>query len=224
MNLETAQPGARRSAAARRAVWRLLLLGLTLLLAGAAWFGWGYLYSGRLALAQPAPSTDIPRGFDFGPVWLEQGQAGRYFISALVPETQGAPWYTTFEILDARKQPVQRQDELRYIGDYQFASGERETYSGAFTLNQDTGYYFFRFSAKNGAYAAQAAGPPVLEFSLRQRVLAGYALWLPAIGAALLGLACFIFAAQLIGRLGTKQSVDPVSQQPAEWAGQGARG
>ncbi len=219
---ESAQPGARRFSALRRAVLRLLACGLFLLLAAAGWFAWGFLWSGRLALAQPAPSTDIPRGFDFGPVWLESGVSGRYFIRALVPETQGAPWYTSFEILDARRQPVQRQEEMRYVGDYQFEPGKRETFSGTFSLAEATGYYYFRFQARNGDYSPLLNGPPVLEFSLRQNVISGLALWLPAIGLALFGLGCLAAAGRQIGRLGQSES----RQQAAEtaWNGQTLHG
>lgn len=202
MNSEAAQPGARRFSSLRRAVLRLLSAGLLLLLAAATWYAWAFLCSGRLALAQPAPSTEIPRGFDFGPVWLEAGQSSRYFIRALVPETEGAPWYTSFEILDARRQPVQRQEEVRYVGEYQLVPGSRETFSGTFSLAQDTGYYYFRFQARNGSYSPLVDGPPVLEFSLRQRVIGGLALWGPSLLLALSGLLCLVSGARSINRLG----------------------
>lgn len=188
-----------------RLILGLLACGLLLLLLGAGWFTWGLLWSGRLALAQPAPSTELPRGFDFGPVWLEQGASGRYFLRAEVPQTQGSPWFTSFEILDARKQPVLRQEDARYIGDYQFNPGRRATFIGAFRLAEQTGYYYFRFTARSGEYPARAEGPPVLELSLRQRVIAGAALWAPAIGSALLGLSLILLAFRIMAILGRRR-------------------
>jgi hypothetical protein len=188
-----------------------------LLLLAAGYIAYGLLLSGRLALSQPAPSTDLPRGVDFGPVWMVAGQPTRYFISALVPETEGGPWYTRFEVLDAQKRPVLRQDELRFIGDYQFQPGQRERHSGVFTLNAETGYYYFRFQAKNGEYPVAPGGPPAVEFSLRQGVLSGWLLWGPGIGAALLSVILLWVAGIQVGRLGRQQpeGAEPVELPPS---------
>jgi len=50
----------------------------------AAYAGWGYYYSGHLALAQQASAVDVAGGVDFGPVYLRRGVPCRLFISAVL--------------------------------------------------------------------------------------------------------------------------------------------
>ena len=178
-------------------VWALLLLG-----AAPAYLWLALNYSGELALAQKAPAAAALRGFDFGPVYLQQGVRQRYFISTTIPHDTGGAWQTRFEVLDSQRQPVFKQDELRFIGDYQFEPGQRTRMAKAFTLDAATGYYYFRFTALNGSYAANPQTPPVVEFAVRQRVADGYGLWLPA-GLLALAAAGWLMALWLtVSRLG----------------------
>src|SRR5262249_11176595 len=114
-------------------------------------------------------------------------------------------WQTTFEVLDAQKQPVFHQDEIRFIGDYLFHAGERDRYQKTFTLDRATGYYYFRFSAANGVYHTSSGDPPVVEFAVRQGVFDGWARRGPAgglllVGALVLGLG--VAAVRRIGEAG----------------------
>lgn len=199
-----------RAARARaRGIMWLLALGLLLALAGPGWGYLAYTYSGKLVLAQQIPADLVARGFDFGPVYLERGSAGRYFLSALLPETESGTWHTTFEVLDEQKTPVFRQEELRFIGDFQFEPGQRDAFAKAFLLDRDTGYYYFRFTAVNGVYDTNPAAPPVVEFAVRQGVIQGSLLWLPVIGLIILGLLFIARAVVLINRLGAQPLESP---------------
>ncbi len=168
-----------------RAISLLFGFGLIicLLAIGFAWYGQNY--SGKLVLAQTIPAVEASRGFDFGPVYLTQGTTSRYFLSALIPPATQDYWLTSFEVLDEQLQPVYRQDEVRFIGDHQFTPGEHDRYSKTFKPDKATGYFYFRFTAQNGAYNENQLGKPVVEFSVRSGVLAGTALWGPV--AALFG-------------------------------------
>jgi hypothetical protein len=181
----------------RRVCW-LLLGGLLLLGAGPAFAYFGLNYSGRLALAQQVSAADVTRGIDFGPVYLEQGAPGRYYLSAVMPQCPAGYWQTRFEVLDANKAAVFSEDEIRFIGEFMFQPGQLDRYCKDFTLSKNTGYYYFRYSSINGAYPPVAGDPPVLSFAIRQHALAGYALWAPVASLMLLGLVCVLFGIQQI--------------------------
>jgi len=181
---------------------RLLAWGVVALLLAPAYAYYGVFCSGRLALAQQAPASEVMRGFDFGPVWLEKGEVGRYFITARLPQADTATWHTSFEVLDASRQPVFHQDEIRFIGDYQLRSGQLDRSHHQFTLQKGTGNYYFRFQAHNGVYRADPTGEPVVQFAIRQRVLAGWALWGPVAGLVAIGLLLVVQALLLISRIG----------------------
>jgi hypothetical protein len=187
---------------AKRAL-TLLFIGILLVLGAVAYAWLAVNYSGKLTLAQEIPAAQAARGFNFGPVYLKQGEVGRYRISALMPQTEQDYWHTTFEVLNDQQQVVYQQDELRFIGDYQFKPGERDTYSKAFTMDKASGYYYFRFNAVNGTYDANPDDEPVVSFSVRQRVIYGLGLWLPVAGALLLGILLAVFAVRMIMRLGS---------------------
>jgi hypothetical protein len=207
-----------RSALARtrlRGVLRLLLAGLVLLCAAPAWIWLAIMYSGELVLAQKVGAAQALRGFDFGPVYLQQDVRQRYFIRAVVPEGTGGVWRSSFEVLDSQKQPVFRQDELRFIGDWQFAAGQRDSCAKAFTLEQATGYYYFRFTPLNGDYASRGLSP-VVEFAVRQHVLDGWGLWLPGALLALGGLLCWLLVWRQVSRIGAAETAvdQPVRERP----------
>ena len=185
-----------------RAISLLFSCGLILCLGaiGYAWFGQNY--SGKLVLAQTIPPAEASRGFDFGPVYLSQGTTSRYFLSALIPPAKQDYWLTSFEVLDAQLQPVYRQDEVRFIGDHQFTPGTYDRYSKTFTPDKATGYFYFRFTAQNGAYSENQLGKPVVEFSVRSGVLAGTALWGPAAGMFCTGLLLLCLATGYVSKLG----------------------
>jgi len=197
----------RKLQARMRNILRLVALGLCALGAGVVYVHYAVNYSGKLALAQRASAADVVRGMDFGPVYLEQGVPGRYFITATLPEVDGDYWHTEFEVLDERLTPVFAQNELRIIGNYDFVPGEREHAAKRFTLDKGTGYYYFRYRAVNGVYDVNPAAPPVVEFAVRRGVIAGMALWLPATGCVILGVLCFMLAVALLRRL-QRESTD----------------
>lgn len=192
----------RRRSARPVSILRLLMFGALALALAPAWAYYGMYASGRLALAQQAPASEIMRGFDFGPVWLEQGEVGRYFITAILPQADTPRWHTSFEVLNSSKQPVFRQDEVRFIGDYMFQSGQRDRSHHQFTLTKGTGYYYFRFRAHNGVYNAAPGSMPVVLFAIRQRVLHGWELWGPVAGLLLLGVLLIGSALLQISQLG----------------------
>jgi hypothetical protein len=200
-----ASPPASKPLRARiRKIWLLLVGGGLLALAGPLFAYFGLYYSGELVVAQKVSAADIVRGFDFGPVYLRRGAPGRYYLSARLPNCPEGLWQTSFEVLNAQRLPVYHEDELRFIGDYQFQPGQLDREVKGFTLDRETGYYYFRFTALNGAYADQAGNPPVAQFAIRQNVLAGPVLWGPAAGLLLLG--CLLFGlgvrqVQLLGGL-----------------------
>jgi hypothetical protein len=183
-----APDAAARTMRRARRILALLLSGVALVLLAPAYAWLAINYSGKLALAQTCSAAQVVRGFDFGPVYMREGVPGRYYLSATLPEVESGVWQTTFEVLDAQKQPVYRQDELRFIGDYLFQPGEQDRYQKGFQLDRSTGYYYFRFTAQNGIYDTQPGAPPVVEFAVRQGVIEGWPLWGPAGGAFLLGL------------------------------------
>jgi hypothetical protein len=198
----------------------LLLGGLLLLGAGPAYAYLALGYSGRLALAQQVSAADVTRGIDFGPVYLEQGAPGRYYLSAVMPQCPAGYWQTRFEVLDSAKAAVFSEDEIRFIGEFMFQPGQADRFCKDFTLSKNTGYYYFRFSSINGAYPAVAGDPPVLSFAIRQRVLAGYGLWAPAAGLMLLGLLlAFLGVRQirvLAAEIGRAEDEAWAAQQEAE--------
>lgn len=185
-----------------RAISLLFSFGfiICLLAMGFAWYGQNY--SGKLVLAQTIPAVEASRGFDFGPVYLTQGTTSRYFLSALIPPAKQDYWLTSFEVLDERLQPVYRQDEVRFIGDHQFTPGEYDRYSKTFKPDKATGYFYFRFTAQNGAYNENQLGEPVVEFSVRSGVLAGSALWGPVAGLFSVGLLLTCLGVGYITKLG----------------------
>jgi len=191
----------RRLRTRARLALKLFLLSLLLVAAAPLYAYLATCYSGHLTLAQTASAADAVRGFDFGPVYLERGSPGRYFISAVLPQCNAGHWLTRFEVLNSQRQSVFREDEVRFIGDFQFRSGERDRYSRTFTLKKDTGYYYFRFTAVNGEYSADAAAPPVVGFAIRQGVISGLGLWLPVAGALFAALLCACLAIVLIRRI-----------------------
>jgi len=187
-----------------RYIRTLLLLGLLFAAAMPAYLYLAVNYSGKLTLAQGIPAAEAVRGFNFGPVYLEQGEVGRYFLTAELPVVEDDAWLTSFEVLDEHLQPAYRQDEIRFIGDSQFKPGERDRTAKAFTMDKATGYYYFRFTAKNGTYKANQNDRPVVEFMVRQRVIHGLVLWLPAVGSLLIGLGLLALAVSQIARLGSR--------------------
>lgn len=202
---------ARQPRGRSRLIVRLLLLGALLVLLAPLYAFYGIYLSGRLALAQEAPSGEILRGFDFGPVWLEAGEVGRYYISAMLPQADTAVWHTTFEVLDLQRQPVFRQDEVRFIGDHQFTPGGVDRSQHQFTLQKETGYYYFRFRAHNGTFDPSVQAPPAVKFAIRQRVLHGATLWGPAAALLLLGLLLVGRGFLLISRLGDSGAPQPAA-------------
>jgi hypothetical protein len=185
-----------------------LLLGGALALAAAPLYLWLALnYSGALALAQTIPASEALRGFDFGPVYLKQGVRQRYFVNATIPAGTSA-WHTSFEVLDSQRLAVFKQDELRFICDFQFAPGAVHRYAKAFTLARETGYYYFRFRALNGDYQTSPLAPPVVRFAIRQGVIDGLGLWLPVAALLLIGLLSLSQAWMAISRLGASAGAD----------------
>jgi hypothetical protein len=200
-------PKERRALRARvRAVGWLLGLGLLFGILGPLYAYVMLNYSGRLVLTQKISAADVARGFNFGPVYLEQGITGRYYISAVLPEVDGHYWHTTFEVLNEQLQPVFKQDELHIIGDFDLESQRRERYAKRFTLDKETGYYYFRFQAVNGVYDANQQAPPVVEFAVRQHVATGAVLWAPAVGTLVLGLFLIWLGLALAGQLSRAQA------------------
>lgn len=199
-----------------RALAWLFGSGLLLLALGPLYAFLALNYSGELALAQKVSAADVARGFDFGPVYMSEGVPGRYYLSAVLPEVDGDFWHTSFEVLDETRQPVYRQDELRIIGDFEFTPGESERHVKNFTLDKQSGYYFFRYTAVNGVYNANQTAVPVVEFAVRQNVITGPALWGPAAGAVLAGLILFALALALVRAINTQPRCleSPVQRSP----------
>jgi hypothetical protein len=209
-----APDAAARTMRRARRILALLLCGTALILLAPAYAWLAIHYSGKLSLAQTCSAAQVVRGFDFGPVYMREGVPGRYFLSATLPQVENGVWQTTFEVLDAQKQPVYRQDELRFIGDYLFQPGEQDRYQKGFTLDRATGYYYFRFTAENGLYNTEAGAPPVVEFAVRQNVIDGWLLWGPAGGALLLGILLFGLALGTIMRLRAGAQREQERDQP----------
>ncbi|GEM_PF-1433077 len=221
MKRGAAPPKERRAMRAhvRALIW-LLSLGVLLCALGPL-YGWLAInHSGALVLRQQISAADVARGFDFGPVYLEQGAAGRYFLSAVLPEVDGDWWHTTFEVLSDSREPVFHQDELRIIGDFDLEPGQRERHAKRFTLDKDSGYYYFRYRAVNGVYDANPDAPPVVEFAVRQRVIAGAALWVPVGASLALGLLLLWLAVSLMRHLGRRQT----RRRPPDWTVSGPSG
>ena len=123
-------------------------------------------------------------------------------MSARLPDCPEGVWQTSFEVLNSKKQPIYREDELRFIGDHQFLPGQLDREAKGFTLDRETGYYYFRFTAANGTYPVEAGDPPVAQFAVRQRVLAGAWLWGPSAGLLLLGIILFSTGVRQVQLLG----------------------
>jgi len=197
-----------------RRIFTVLLLGSACIMLAPLYVWLATNYSGKLALAQTASADQAVRGFDFGPVFMQEGVPGRFFISAVLPQVEGGEWQTRFEVLDAQKQPVFRQDEVRFIGGYMFKAGERDGYQKTFTLDRSTGYYYFRFAADNGVYHTSPGDPPVVEFAVRQGVLDGWALWGPAAGMLALGMVLLGLGTSAVRRIGASAAVSGSSTSP----------
>jgi len=189
-----------------RAIIWLLALGLLLCVIAPLYAYFALNYSGRLVLAQKVSAADVARGFDFGPVYLRQGETGRYYITAQLPEVDGNYWHTTFEVLNDRRQPVFKQDELHIIGDYDLEAQRPERIVKRFTLDKATGYYYFRYKAVNGVYDVNPTAGPVVEFAVRQGVITGAALWGPVAAVLVVGLLLIWLGAALIRHLNVTQA------------------
>jgi hypothetical protein len=185
-----------------RSITRLFIAGVICVALGPLYFWWCMNHSGELALKQTISAGEAARGFDFGPVYMRQGVSGRYFIEVDIPAGEEDYWLTSFEVLDSQLKPVYRQDEIRYIGEFPFATGGTDAYAKSFTPDRVSGYFYFRFTSDNGVYSAEQFNTPVVEFMVRQGVITGYALWLPAAGAPLLGLILLAIAVLQTGVLG----------------------
>jgi hypothetical protein len=216
----------RRVARARvRLIAWLLVLGLLALGLGPLYAYLVQNYSGQLVLAQRASAAEVARGVDFGPVYLEQGVPGRYFITARLPQIEGDFWHTAFEVLDEQRTPVFRQDELRIAGSFDFTPGKSERSAKRFVLDKETGYYFFRFSAVNGVYDANLSDPPVVQFAVRLGVIHGLGLWLPTLGLVGLGILLISLGCRMVKSLGASlrgSSSHPGKRAPARLEGHGA--
>ena len=175
----------------------LLCCGLILSALGLAWQWWALNCSGKLSLTQQISADVFQRGFSFGPVYIEQGRVGRYYMTATLPDTAEGIWISRFEVRDSSGLPVFGQDEVRLYGEHSFQPGMRDRVSKQFSLDSETGYYFFHFKSENGTFGANQMAPPVVEFSVRQGVVYGLALWLPFAGLLGLGLLLIIVSGWL---------------------------
>lgn len=205
-----------RRALRKRARAALRLLGAGLLLCALApIYIWAALnLSGRLALCQTAPASGMLRGFDFGPLYLRAGQPCRYFIRLVLPAGAPASWTTRFEVLDEGKRPVFREDEARFIGSQTFTAGRPASLARAFTLNKQSGYYYFRLSGADSAYGPDQQGVPVASLAVRQGVISGLWLWLPALALLILGSASLGLAVNAVRRLGAARPAAELSLEP----------
>jgi hypothetical protein len=181
----------------------LILIGLSL-----AWQWWAINYSGKLSLAQQISADEFQRGFNFGPVYIEQGRTGRYFMTATLPDTTDGIWLSRFEVRDSSGMPVFGQDEVRLYGEHSFRPGMRDRFSKQFSLDSETGYYYFHFKSENGTFGANQMDPPVVEFTVRQGVVSGLALWLPFGGLLALGLLLISISLWLRSQFGSLEYDD----------------
>jgi len=212
----TPQKSRRRLRARVRALVWLFGAGLILLVLGPLYAYLCYYYSGELTLAQKISSADVARGFDFGPVYMREGVPGRYYLSAVLPEVDGDYWQTSFEVLDETKMPVYRQDELHIIGDFEFEPGQQTSYVKNFTLDKESGYYYFRYTAVNGVYDANKTAGPVVEFAVRQGVITGPVFWAPAGAALLAGIILLILGFGLVKALNSAPRVEEAPMEQPE--------
>lgn len=204
----------RRLRSRARAALRLFCAGL-LLCALAPIYLWAALnLSGKLALCQTAPASAVLRGFDFGPLYLREGQACRYFVSMAIPEGAEGIWTSRFEVLDEGRQPVFREDEARIIGALHFEPGARARIARGFTLDRQSGYYYFRLSSADGAYSQVQQAVPVASLTVRQGVVSGPWLWLPALSLLLLGAVCLGLALGAIRGLGAVRMPPELELEP----------
>ena len=175
----------------------LAYAGLLLVLLAFAWQWWAFNLSGRLSLSQQISADEFQRGFSFGPVYIEEAVVGRYFVNATLPDTAEGMWISRFEVRDASGLPVFGQDEVRLYGEHSFRPGMRDSIRKQFSLDRETGYYYFHFKSENGVFTANLNAPPVVEFTVRQGVVHGLVLWLPfgcllALGLTLLGVSLWL--------------------------------
>ncbi|MCB1219098.1 MAG: hypothetical protein H7A35_06370 [Planctomycetales bacterium] len=180
--------GARGRHTVLRRLSGLAWTGLVLVLLALAWQWWAFNLSGRLSLSQQISADEFQRGFSFGPVYIQEGVVGRYYISATLPDTPEGMWISRFEVRDASGLPVFGQDEVRLYGEHSFRPGMQDRIRKQFSLDRETGYYYFHFKSENGVFNANQSAPPVVEFNVRQGVVHGMALWLPFGCLLLLGL------------------------------------
>lgn len=157
----------------------MAVFGLFLILLAFSWQWWAFNLSGRLSLSQQISAEEFQRGFSFGPVYIEEGSTGRYFVRATLPDTADGMWISRFEVRDSSGLPVFGQDEVRLYGEHRFRPGERDYIRKQFSLDRETGYYYFHFKSENGIFSENHNAPPVVEFTVRQGVVHGMLLWLP---------------------------------------------
>ena len=181
-----------------------------------AWQWWALNLSGQLSLSQKISAEEFQRGFSFGPVYIEEGSMGRYYVEATLPDTADGMWISRFEVRDASGLPVFGQDELRLYGEHSFQPGMRDRVRKQFSLDQQTGYYFFHFRSENGIFNVNQNAPPVVEFSVRQGVVHGLMLWLPFGGLLSAGLLLLCVSLWLRSRFAVHEVDGPVAHEPEQ--------
>ncbi len=147
------------------------LFSILLVVFSIGFFVWGLFFSGKVIFLHSVSAEDVTRGFDYGPIWIEEGPKYRARLGMVIPQS-GKFWETSFSVLDLNKAEVGKETLFLATTQPEFAPGKRTIKDNYFTLSGDSGWHFFRFQQIAGAYPAPGAmGAPVASLEIRAGVL-----------------------------------------------------
>lgn len=156
-------------AVAGRVSARVFAIALAMFSLG--FFVWGLFFSGKVIFLHSVSSEDVTRGFDYGPVWLEEGSKYRARLGMVIPQS-GKFWETSFSVLDLNKAEVGRETLFLATTQPEFAPGKRTVRDNYFTLSGESGWHYFRFQQIAGAYPPPGAmGAPVANLEIKSGVM-----------------------------------------------------
>lgn len=152
-----------------RVASRLIAIAVALFAAG--FFIWGLFLSGRVVFLHSVSAEDVTRGFDFGPVWIEDNSDYRARLSMVIPQS-GKFWETSFTVLDLNKAEVGGESLFLATTQPEFAPGKRTVRDNFFNLSGESGWHYFRFKQIAGAYPPPGAmGAPVASLEIKSGVV-----------------------------------------------------
>lgn len=147
------------------------VFAVLLVIVSIGFFVWGLFFSGKVVFFHSVSAEDVTRGFDYGPIWIEEGPKYRARLGMVIPQS-GKFWETSFSVLDLNKAEVGKETLFLATTQPEFAPGKHTIKDNYFTLSGDSGWHYFRFQQIAGAYPAPGAmSAPVASLEIKAGVM-----------------------------------------------------